>query len=147
MSLFAKNSTAIPVHGAWADGSSWNQVVLPLLQEGLQVICAPVPLTSLSEDIAALNRVIARQKVRYYWLRTRMPERSSQAPQTSGLDRLCMWQLLLPTRARPLLMYFIANHLTRRLLVCSLTGRFDLDDQRRVPKRFRPKLFERNEGA
>ena len=60
MSLFAKNSTAILVHGAWADGSSWNQVVLPLLQEGLQVICAPIPLTSLSEDIAALNCVIAR---------------------------------------------------------------------------------------
>jgi pimeloyl-ACP methyl ester carboxylesterase len=60
MSLLAKNSTLILVHGAWADGSSWRQVVFPLLQEGLQVICAPIPLTSLSEDIAALNRVIAR---------------------------------------------------------------------------------------
>jgi pimeloyl-ACP methyl ester carboxylesterase len=60
MSSFAKNATVVLVHGAWADGSSWNQVVLPLLRQGLKVICAPIPLTSLSEDIAALNRVIAR---------------------------------------------------------------------------------------
>jgi pimeloyl-ACP methyl ester carboxylesterase len=31
-----------------------------LLNEGLKVICAPIPLTSLSDDIAALNRVLAR---------------------------------------------------------------------------------------
>jgi pimeloyl-ACP methyl ester carboxylesterase len=60
MSLFAKNAAVILVHGAWADGSSWSQVVLPLVKEGLSVICAPIPLTSLSEDIATLNRVIAR---------------------------------------------------------------------------------------
>jgi pimeloyl-ACP methyl ester carboxylesterase len=60
MSLFAKNAAVILVHGAWADGSSWSQVVLPLVEEGLNVICAPIPLTSLSEDIATLNRVIAR---------------------------------------------------------------------------------------
>jgi pimeloyl-ACP methyl ester carboxylesterase len=60
MSLYAKNAAVILVHGAWADGSSWSQVVLPLLKEGLNVICAPIPLTSLSEDITTLNRVIAR---------------------------------------------------------------------------------------
>src|ERR1700752_3069780 len=60
MSLFAKNATVVLVHGAWADGSSWSRVVLPLLKEDLKVICAPIPLASLSEDIAALNRVIAR---------------------------------------------------------------------------------------
>jgi pimeloyl-ACP methyl ester carboxylesterase len=60
MSLLAKNAAVVLVHGAWADGSSWNRVVLPLLNEGLKVICAPIPLTSLSEDIAALDHVIAR---------------------------------------------------------------------------------------
>jgi pimeloyl-ACP methyl ester carboxylesterase len=60
MSLFVKDAAVVLVHGAWADGSSWNQVVLPLLNEGLKVICAPIPLTSLSDDIAALNRVLAR---------------------------------------------------------------------------------------
>jgi pimeloyl-ACP methyl ester carboxylesterase len=60
MSLFAKDATVVLVHGAWADGSSWNQVVLPLLHAGLKVVCAPIPLTSLSEDVAALNRVLER---------------------------------------------------------------------------------------
>jgi pimeloyl-ACP methyl ester carboxylesterase len=50
----------ILVHGAWADGSSWSQVILPLQHQGLKVICAPIPLTSLSDDAAALNRVLER---------------------------------------------------------------------------------------
>jgi pimeloyl-ACP methyl ester carboxylesterase len=60
MNSFSKNATAVLVHGAWADGSSWNRVILPLLQQGLKVICAPIPLTSLSDDAAALNRVLGR---------------------------------------------------------------------------------------
>jgi pimeloyl-ACP methyl ester carboxylesterase len=60
MNLFSKNATVVLVHGAWADGSSWNLVVLPLLHEGLKVVCAPIPLTSLSDDIAALDRVLER---------------------------------------------------------------------------------------
>jgi pimeloyl-ACP methyl ester carboxylesterase len=60
MSLFSKNATVVLVHGAWADGSSWNLVVLPLLHEGLKVVCAPIPLTSLSDDISALDRVLER---------------------------------------------------------------------------------------
>jgi pimeloyl-ACP methyl ester carboxylesterase len=60
MSSFSKNAAVVLVHGAWVDGSSWNQVVLPLLHEGLKVVCAQIPLTSLSDDIAALNRVLER---------------------------------------------------------------------------------------
>ena len=60
MSLFSNHATVVLVHGAWADGSSWNQIVLPLLHKGLNVICAPIPLTSLSDDIAALNVVLER---------------------------------------------------------------------------------------
>jgi len=43
------------VHGAWADGSSWNDVIGPLLAAGLNVLAAPIPLTSLSHDVAALD--------------------------------------------------------------------------------------------
>ncbi len=57
---FARNATIVLVHGAWADGSCWQNVILPLRQEGLKVTCAPIPLTSLTEDIAALQRVIDR---------------------------------------------------------------------------------------
>jgi pimeloyl-ACP methyl ester carboxylesterase len=60
MSSFAEKATIVLVHGAWADGSCWQNVILPLWKEGLNVICAPIPLTSLIDDIAALERVIER---------------------------------------------------------------------------------------
>ena len=60
MSAFASNATVVFAHGAWADGSCWRKVILPLQKEGLGIICAPLPLTSLSDDIAALERVIER---------------------------------------------------------------------------------------
>jgi pimeloyl-ACP methyl ester carboxylesterase len=52
--------TAVVVHGAWADGSSWREVILRLEGAGLRVIAAPIPLTSLSDDTAALKRAMAR---------------------------------------------------------------------------------------
>ena len=57
-----ENITVVAVHGAWADGSSWKDVVLGLEEKGLRVIAAPIPLTSLSDDTAALKRAIARTK-------------------------------------------------------------------------------------
>ena len=51
MSSFAQNGTIVLVHGAWADGSCWQKVILPLREEGLNVTCAPIPLTSLGDDI------------------------------------------------------------------------------------------------
>ena len=59
---FPENSTVVVAHGAWADGSSWKEVILLLSKQGLQVVAAPLPLTSLSDDIASLNRTIARTK-------------------------------------------------------------------------------------
>ena len=60
MSAFAPNATVVFAHGAWADGSCFQKLILPLQKEGLGVISAPLPLTSLSDDIAALERVIER---------------------------------------------------------------------------------------
>lgn len=60
MSSFVQNATIVLVHGAWADGSCWQTVILPLRKQGLEVLCAPIPLTSLTEDIAALQRVLER---------------------------------------------------------------------------------------
>ncbi len=54
------NITVVAVHGAWADGSSWKDVILGLEREGVRVIAAPIPLTSLGDDSAALKRAIAR---------------------------------------------------------------------------------------
>jgi pimeloyl-ACP methyl ester carboxylesterase len=60
MSSFPQDSAVVLVHGAWADGSCWSDVVLPLERQGLKVICAPIPLTSLSDDISALTRALER---------------------------------------------------------------------------------------
>jgi pimeloyl-ACP methyl ester carboxylesterase len=57
---FPERATVVVVHGAWADGSSWQAILRPLEERGLQVIAAPIPLTSLSDDAAALRRTIAR---------------------------------------------------------------------------------------
>jgi pimeloyl-ACP methyl ester carboxylesterase len=59
----SQNSTSVILaHGAWADGSSWAKVILPLERHDLRVIAAPIPLTSLSNDIAALGRAIERTR-------------------------------------------------------------------------------------
>lgn len=48
------------VHGAWADGSSWNKVIAALRSEGVKAVAAPLPLTSLPDDIAALDQTLER---------------------------------------------------------------------------------------
>jgi len=52
--------TAVLVHGAWADGSSWQRVIASLRRLGVAVTAAPIPLTSLGDDDAALDRAIDR---------------------------------------------------------------------------------------
>lgn len=47
-------------HGAWADGSSWARVIAALKSEDVNVVAAPLPLTSLADDVAALDRSLAR---------------------------------------------------------------------------------------
>lgn len=55
------DTTVVLVHGAFADGSSWDRVI-PLLQaKGLKVVAVQNPLTSLADDVAATKRVIDAQ--------------------------------------------------------------------------------------
>jgi pimeloyl-ACP methyl ester carboxylesterase len=60
MSASKEKTSVVLVHGAWADGSSWSGIIGPLLSQGLHVLAAPIPLTSLSEDVAALDRTLER---------------------------------------------------------------------------------------
>jgi len=48
------------VHGAWADGSSWSKVIPLLEAKGLHVDAVQLPLTSQADDVAAVQRAIAR---------------------------------------------------------------------------------------
>ncbi len=56
----ASDVDVVLVHGAWADGSSWGKVIGPLKDEGIEVVAAPLPLTSLADDVAAVDRVLER---------------------------------------------------------------------------------------
>jgi pimeloyl-ACP methyl ester carboxylesterase len=52
--------SVVLAHGAWADGSSWARVITALKSEGVNVFAAPLPLTSLADDVAALDRSLDR---------------------------------------------------------------------------------------
>jgi pimeloyl-ACP methyl ester carboxylesterase len=49
------------VHGAWADGSGWQAVHDMLRERGYNVSVVQNPVTSLADDVAAVDRVLARQ--------------------------------------------------------------------------------------
>lgn len=67
--IAAKTAKATPaavknvvlVHGAFADGSGWRGVYNELTGRGYRVSIVQNPLTSLADDVAATNRVLARQ--------------------------------------------------------------------------------------
>ena len=49
--------TVVLVHGAFADGSSWDKVIPLLEARGLKVVAVQNPLTSLADDAASVKRV------------------------------------------------------------------------------------------
>ena len=49
------------VHGAFADGSSWDRVVSLLQAKGYPVVAVHQPLSSLADDVAAARRAIDAQ--------------------------------------------------------------------------------------
>jgi pimeloyl-ACP methyl ester carboxylesterase len=55
----AKN--VVLVHGLYADGSSWIDVIPYLQRAGLKVTAVQNPLTSLADDVAATRRALASQ--------------------------------------------------------------------------------------
>lgn len=57
----AKKPTIVLVHGAFADGSSWQYVISLLQKDGYHVIAVQNPLSSLSDDITTTKRVIDAQ--------------------------------------------------------------------------------------
>src|SRR5260370_40246771 len=49
------------VHGGWADGSSWSAVIERLQKKGFNVTAPQFALATLSDDVARLREVLARQ--------------------------------------------------------------------------------------
>jgi pimeloyl-ACP methyl ester carboxylesterase len=56
-----KGTNVVLVHGAFADGSSWDKVVPLLEARGLHVVSVQNPLSSLKDDVAATRRAIEQQ--------------------------------------------------------------------------------------
>jgi pimeloyl-ACP methyl ester carboxylesterase len=56
-----KAKNVVLVHGLFADGSSWSEVIPRLQAAGLNVTSVQNPLTTLPEAVAAATRVLARQ--------------------------------------------------------------------------------------
>lgn len=50
------------VHGFWADGSCYSEIIPTLLAEGFEIIAVQNPLTSLEDDTAATQRALDRIK-------------------------------------------------------------------------------------
>jgi pimeloyl-ACP methyl ester carboxylesterase len=57
--VLARN--VVLVHGLFADGSSWSEVIPRLQAAGLSVTSVQNPLTTLEEAVASAQRVLARQ--------------------------------------------------------------------------------------
>lgn len=56
-----KAENVVLVHGAWADGSSWSEVIPILQAAGLHVTAVQNPLSSLAESVEATKRALAEQ--------------------------------------------------------------------------------------
>ena len=49
------------VHGAWADGSCWSDVIERLQADGYKVTAPQLPESSLADDVARVRLVLNRQ--------------------------------------------------------------------------------------
>src|SRR5580658_4337767 len=56
-----KARNVVLVHGLFADGSSWTEVIARLQGAGLNVTSVQNPLTTLPEAVASAERVLSRQ--------------------------------------------------------------------------------------
>jgi pimeloyl-ACP methyl ester carboxylesterase len=57
-----KAPNVVLVHGLFADGSSWSEVIARLQAKGLNVTSVQNPLTTLDDAVAETQRVLARQE-------------------------------------------------------------------------------------
>jgi pimeloyl-ACP methyl ester carboxylesterase len=55
------NPNIVLVHGAWADGSSWSEVIAALQADGYRVTAPQFPMSSLAADVARLRQVLDLQ--------------------------------------------------------------------------------------
>ena len=59
-SMSGNNKSIVLVHGSWSDGSVWSKVIPILTDAGHRVIAAQLPLHSLENDVATVERAVER---------------------------------------------------------------------------------------
>lgn len=84
-----QSRNVVLVHGAYADGSCWSEVIARLQRQGLRATAVQNPLTSLADDVAATRRILALQEgptvlVGHSWAGTVISE-AGVDPKVSGL--------------------------------------------------------------
>src|SRR5512132_3020938 len=57
----AASPNIVLVHGAWADGTCWSNVIERLQADGYKVTAPQLPETSLADDVARVRHVLTRQ--------------------------------------------------------------------------------------
>src|SRR5436189_648966 len=57
----AASPSIVLVHGAWADGSCWSDVIERLQADGYRVTAPQLPESSLADDVARVRDVLTRQ--------------------------------------------------------------------------------------
>jgi pimeloyl-ACP methyl ester carboxylesterase len=57
----SQSPNIVLVHGAWADGSCWSDVIERLQADGYKVNAVQLPETSLADDVARVRQVLTRQ--------------------------------------------------------------------------------------
>jgi pimeloyl-ACP methyl ester carboxylesterase len=81
--------TIVLVHGAFANAGCWSKLIPLLTAKGFPVVAANCPLTSLVDDVAAVERVLGMQEgplliVGHSWGGTIITEAGND-PKVSGL--------------------------------------------------------------
>jgi hypothetical protein len=56
-----KARNVVPVHGLFADGSCWSEVIARLQSKGINATSVQNPLTTLEDSVAAARRAVAMQ--------------------------------------------------------------------------------------
>jgi len=113
--MSAKEVSIVLAHGAWADGSSWAKVIPPLAAEGFKVTAAPLPLTSLADDTAAVERTIERTPGSVVLAGHAYAGAVIAAVRHDKVKALVYITALAPTKAKPSPMSSIATNLIRWL--------------------------------
>src|SRR3984957_9736329 len=61
MLMPSRQPTIVLVHGAFANTSTWSKLIPLLIAKGFSVVAVHCPLSSLADDVAAVERVIGMQ--------------------------------------------------------------------------------------